>query len=114
MHRRTLRPGSGGAGEYRGGLGQEVHFESVSKTPTAVAFLAERTRVAAPGIAGGEDGAKGELRINDQPADPKQQHIIKTGDTITLRTPGGGGYGKPDDRDAASLARDRAEGKTAD
>ena len=114
VHRRRLRPGSGGSGKFRGGLGQEVHFESVSKTPTAVAFLAERTRVAAPGIAGGEAGAKGELRINGELADPKQQHIIRTGDTITLCTPGGGGYGLADERDGAATERDRAEGKLAE
>ncbi len=114
VHHRALRPGSGGAGEFRGGLGQEVQFESVSKTPTAVAFLAERTRVTAPGIAGGEDGAKGELRINGEPVDPKQQHIVQTGDTITLRTPGGGGYGLPNDRSAVAIEQDRAEGKLAE
>ena len=111
VHRRALRPGSGGAGEFRGGLGQEVLFESVSRTPTAVAFLAERTRVAAPGIAGGEDGATGELQTNGHPADPKQQHIVKTGDTILLRTPGGGGYGASSDRKTDAIERDRAEGK---
>lgn len=114
VHRRTLRAGSGGDGQYRGGLGQEVLFESTSKTPTAVAFLAERTRVAAPGIAGGADGAKGELRINDEIADPKKQHIVHTGDTILLRTPGGGGYGTIDKRDSAAVERDRIEGKISD
>ena len=63
---------------------------------------------------GGEEGAKGELRINDQLVDPKQQHIVKTGDTITMRTPGGGGYGKPGDRDADAIAQDQAEGKIAE
>ena len=111
VHHRTLRPGSGGAGQFRGGLGQEVQFESTSRTPTAVAFLAERTRVGAPGIAGGKEGATGELRINDHPVDPKQQHIVKTGDTITMRTPGGGGYGKSNDRDTVAIERARDEGK---
>ncbi|NKB57644.1 MAG: hydantoinase B/oxoprolinase family protein [Alphaproteobacteria bacterium] len=114
VHRRALRPGSGGTGEFRGGLGQEVLFESVSKTPTAVAFLAERTRVAAPGVAGGGGGATGELQINGQPVDPKQQHIVKSGDTILLRTPGGGGYGVEGDRKPDAIERDRAEGKLAE
>ena len=114
VHRRALRPDSGGDGEFRGGLGQEILFESISKTPTAMAFLAERTRIGAPGIVGGADGATGELRINDEPVDPKQQHIVKTGDMVLLRTPGGGGYGPPADRDPAAAERDRAEGKTGD
>ena len=114
VHSRTLRPGSGGAGEHRGGLGQEVVFENVSKTPTAMAFLAERTRVGAPGIAGGKDGAKGELRINGEAVDPKQQHIVQNGDTIIMRTPGGGGYGAPEDRNATAIELDRMQGKLAD
>jgi len=114
VHKRELRQDSGGNGEYRGGLGQEVLFESTSKTPTAVAFLAERTRVGAPGIAGGEDGAKGELQINGRTVDPKQQHIIKTGDTVMMRTPGGGGYGASQDRNTALIERDRAEDKVSD
>jgi N-methylhydantoinase B len=111
VRHRRLRPGSGGAGKYRGGLGQEVLFENLTKAPCAVSFLAERTRVAAPGIAGGGEGAKGEVRINGKPADPKSQHILKTGDTVMLSTPGGGGYGPPDARDGDAVERDRAEEK---
>ena len=69
-------------------------FENLTKTPCAVSFLAERTRIAAPGIAGGDDGAKGEIQINGDTVDPKSQHILKSGDTVMMRTPGGGGYGK--------------------
>ena len=76
-----------------------------------MAFLAERTRVAAPGIAGGEDGATGEVLINGETVDPKRQHIVKTGDLVMLRTPGGGGYGPVDARDSAAAERDRAEEK---
>lgn len=111
IRHRKLRPGSGGEGQYRGGLGQEVLFENLTKKPSAVAFLAERTRIAAPGIAGGSDGAKGEVLINGEPVDPKRQHIVKTGDLIMLRTPGGGGYGPVAARDPAAAATDRTEEK---
>jgi len=107
---RMLRAGSGGAGKHRGGLGQEILFENTCESPTAVTFLAERTRVAAPGIAGGAPGALGEVRINGEAVDAKKQYISKKGDTVMRRTPGGGGYGDPAQRSAAAAARDRAMG----
>jgi N-methylhydantoinase B len=110
VRHRRLRPGSGGAGHTRGGLGQEILLENVAAEPTAVSFLAERTRVAAPGTAGGRPGATGEVRINGNPVDPKAQHILQRGDRVLLRTPGGGGYGPPDRREPGALARDRALG----
>lgn len=110
IHRRVFRPDSGGAGRHRGGLGQEVVIENLSKTPTAVSFLAERTKEPAPGIVGGADGATGELLIDGEAVDPKRQYVIETGTMITLRTPGGGGYGDPAERDAALSEKDVVQG----
>lgn len=111
IRHRRLRPGSGGEGQHRGGLGQEIMFENLTKTPCAVSFLAERTRIAAPGIAGGDDGAKGEIQINGDTVDPKSQHILKSGDTVMMRTPGGGGYGPVDARNPETAQQDRDEEK---
>src|SRR5437016_10533390 len=47
-HKR-MRPGSGGPGRFRGGLGQDVLFESRSRRPIVLSFMAERTRFPAPG-----------------------------------------------------------------
>ena len=110
IHHRTFRPGSGGDGRHRGGLGQEILIENLSPTPTAVAFLAERTKSPAPGIAGGADGATGEVRINGETVDPKRQYMIESGDQVLLRTPGGGGYGDPGERDPALRDADRVKG----
>ncbi|MCZ6645314.1 MAG: hydantoinase B/oxoprolinase family protein [SAR324 cluster bacterium] len=107
---RKLRPGSGGEGRFRGGMGQEILLENRAQSPTAVTFLAERTRAPAPGVAGGRHGAAGEVRINGEAVDPKQQYILQQGDTVMLRTPGGGGYGDPKQRDPAGTARDLAMG----
>ncbi|MCZ6729938.1 MAG: hydantoinase B/oxoprolinase family protein [SAR324 cluster bacterium] len=114
VRHRRLRPGSGGEGRQRGGLGQEILFENRSTLPAAVTFLAERTRVAAAGIAGGGQGAMGEVCINGKPVAPKEQHIVHKGDTILLSTPGGGGYGDPRARDPQATAHDRAMGYGAD
>src|SRR5207249_936477 len=50
-HKR-MRPGSGGPGRFRGGLGQDVLFESRSRRPIVLSFMAERTRFPAPALAG--------------------------------------------------------------
>jgi N-methylhydantoinase B len=88
-------------------------LESRSASPIAVSFLAERTVVPAFGIAGGEAGATGELRINGARVDPKRQHILQCGDTVLLGTPGGGGHGDPRRRDPTAMAADLAEGSVS-
>ena len=109
---RRLVPGSGGAGRHWGGLGQEIRIRNTSPTPTAVFLSAERTRVPARGIGGGEAGATGAVEINGEPVEPKIQHLLRPGDIVTLRTPGGGGHGPPGERDPVATARDRILGYT--
>jgi N-methylhydantoinase B len=106
IHRRGFRPNSGGEGQYRGGLGQEIEFEFLNEAPAALAMLAERTKHSAPGIAGGGEGALGRLELNGEAVDPKAQHIVKQGDRLIIATPGGGGYGRVQDRDSADASRD--------
>jgi N-methylhydantoinase B len=113
VRHRKLREGSGGEGRNRGGMGQEILFEITAEKPSAVTFLAERTRASAPGIEGGQHGAAGEVRINDEVVDAKQQYIIHRGDTVMLRTPGGGGYGDPARRSKEAKAHDVAMGYVA-
>jgi N-methylhydantoinase B len=110
VHYRRMRPGSAGQGKFRGGLGQDILIENLAQGTSAVSFLAERTKSPAPGIAGGADGECGALEINDKPVDPKAQHTIRTGDKILLRTPGGGGYGKVNERDETLAEQDRVRG----
>jgi N-methylhydantoinase B len=110
VHHKRLRPDSGGPGQHRGGLGQEVLLESLSDKPIAVSFLAERTVFPATGIHGGEAGAPGVLEINGQVSDTKSQYILNRGDTVLMATPGGGGYGDPAARRATAKAADAVAG----
>ena len=73
VHRKELRSGSGGAGRFRGGLGQEIEFEVISETPIGVIFMAERCRFPAPGMRGGRAGARGEVRIDGQSRLPQER-----------------------------------------
>jgi N-methylhydantoinase B len=113
FHRKALRPGSGGAGRFRGGAGQEILMESESETPIQLSFMAERTRIPAPGFLGGEPGAPGDVQINGVSINHRTQHLLRRGDRVLLRTPGGGGWGPPAERDPRLVARDRRLGYTA-
>ena len=92
--RKALLRGTGGAGSRRGGDGQEITFQSVHDSPMSVVFLTERVKHAAPGLCGGGDGACGAVLINGEPVDSRRQHLINPGDVVTLKTPGGGGFGR--------------------
>lgn len=107
---KRLRPNSGGAGAFRGGLGQDVMLRSESDSPLSILFLAERTRFPAPGLGGGEGGGLGGLEINGRSIDARILHILQSGDTLLIRTPGGGGYGSARERDKKRAARDAALG----
>ena len=110
---KRMRSGSGGAGKFRGGLGQDILLESESARPIVASFMAERTVYAAPGFAGGADGGLGDVKLNGKSIDHRKQHVLKKGDRVLVRTPGGGGYGRAKQRDAKLSARDRERGYVA-
>jgi N-methylhydantoinase B len=110
FHHKRMRPGSGGRGKFRGGLGQDVLFESRSRRPIVLSFMAERTRFRAPGFARGGPGGLGEIRINGKAVDHRRQHVLAQGDRVLVSTPGGGGYGAVRARPRALAQRDRALG----
>jgi N-methylhydantoinase B len=107
--RKELRPGSGGAGRFRGGLGQEIEFEVISATPVGIIFMAERCRFPAPGMYGGAPGAPGEVGVDGVAVDYRTNMVLKPGQRILLRTPGGGGMGPSSERDPQAIERDRRE-----
>jgi N-methylhydantoinase B len=108
--RKELRANSGGAGRWRGGLGQDIEFEVLSDTPVGVIFMAERCRFPAPGIRGGQAGARGAVLIDGQSVDYRKNAVLIKGQRILLSTPGGGGVGDPSERDRAASEQDRQEG----
>ncbi|WP_363465500.1 hydantoinase B/oxoprolinase family protein [Halogeometricum borinquense] len=105
----SLRENSGGRGRYRGGLGivRSVTIEA----DATVSLLTERRRVAPKGIAGGEDGATGQNLVDGESVPAKTTRDVPAGTTVTVRTPGGGGHGKPEDRSTADKERDAEDGK---
>jgi N-methylhydantoinase B len=108
----ALRPDSGGDGRHRGGLG--ITRSVTVETEATVSLLTERRRFAPAGVHGGENGAVGENRIDGEPVPAKTTVDIDAGTTVTVKTPGGGGYGDPEERDPEDRKRDYADGKVGD
>lgn len=105
--RRELRPDSGGAGRYRGGLGQVIEVESADGAPILFFAALDRTRYRARGRHGGHDGAPGRVYLaSGRPFLPKGAQEIPGDDRLILETPGGGGYGSPGERDRRAVLED--------
>jgi N-methylhydantoinase B len=111
LMRRELRTDSGGAGTWRGGLGQLTEFTRRGKGKWSVSSIADRTVYPAPGLQGGAAGAAGELVLNDgvRP-NPKALLDLRERDVVHLNLPGGGGYGDPFRRDVQRVLWDVIEG----
>jgi len=93
--RYALREGSGGDGQHRGGDGL-VRSLTV-ETDATVSLLTDRRGNPPQGVAGGEPGATGRNLIDGEAVPAKVTRDVPAGTTVTVETPGGGGYGVPDD-----------------
>lgn len=98
-----IRPDSGGAGQRRGGHGivREIQFLETLH----VAMLSQRRSVAPWGLAGGSHGKPGMNLFRRKDGSGWQQLpgcfsiTAQPGDTLRIKTPGGGGYGPLSDTD---------------
>mgnify|MGYP000126749473 CR=1 FL=1 len=92
-----LREGSGGAGRYRGGLGQRVRVRVRTGRPFWFAPITQRVHHPAPGLFGGLPGATGRVVVLPwgEELKTKQQRLLPPEAEVLLETPGGGGYGPP-------------------
>jgi N-methylhydantoinase B len=96
--RYEIRRESGGAGLHAGGDGLRRDVEMLA--PARVTLLSERRRVGPSGCAGGKAGAPGEnwlIRNGERrPLPAKTTFMAREGDTVSILSPGGGGWGSPD------------------
>lgn len=111
IREKTLRLGSGGAGQWRGGDGQRVVLEVVNPEGANMVILSQRLRFPPLGRQGGANGALERVLLNGEPVQGERPFELKQGDVFTLELPGGGGFGDPALRDPALRARDAAESR---
>ncbi|MDA8954531.1 hydantoinase B/oxoprolinase family protein [Planktomarina temperata] len=117
----ALRPDSAGAGAHRGGLGAIYEIEVLEENGAEAFLFGERGCFAPKGIAGGGDAALNVFQYEQDdgwhspPLTSKMRGItLKAGQAVRLQTPGGGGYGRADDRSHEAIARDVARGLMSD
>ncbi len=109
--RKELRPGSGGAGRTRGGLGQIMEIGAEDDMEFACNAIFDRIQHPPRGREGGHAGAAGYVGLaSGVPLKTKGFQIIPDGDRLLLKLPGGGGMGPPDERDPDAVARDVRDG----
>ena len=112
----ALAEGSGGAGRQRGGFGLRYKIR-LRRGEARASFVMDHGRFGPQGVLGGADGGVNAVLVEQQgrgyvpPHLSKDQDItVAPGDTITVSTPGGGGYGAPQERPPVLVARDVARG----
>jgi len=110
-----VAPGSGGAGQFRGGQGLVMEFKVFSPNTLVTARNRDRTHFASWGVRGGHAGAN--ARFTKNPDTPQAEQLGNTdlvicnpGDVIRLIGAGAGGYGRPIDRDVQRVSEDVQRG----
>jgi N-methylhydantoinase B len=93
VERYELLYGSGGAGQHRGGDGIVRSVRVLE--PASLSLLSDRRRHPPQGTSGGEPGKVGENLLNGSELPPKTSRELREDDVVTVKTPGGGGYGRP-------------------
>lgn len=116
VERYEFLPDSGGAGKFRGGLAlrKDIRF----LTDVAFSRYTDRQEFSPEGLFGGKEGGRGRLILN--PGTPDERRLrskgvetLKKGDVLSIRLPGGGGFGSPLERDMEALRQDVINGKVS-
>lgn len=111
IERFELVKDSGGAGQYRGGLGIRRDYKVLA--PMEFASHADRQKNPPWGLFGGLTGATGKFVINPGMKDERilpsgkvSEIRLNTGDVLSAQTPGSGGYGHPRLRNKEKIMND--------
>ncbi len=115
-----FRPGSGGDGQFRGGLGVSLDMVLETEKPARGNTAGEGVRHGPCGMLGGKDGAPHRYRLLSEGRAPRELRTkevgidLLPGDCLEIRSSGGGGWGPPEKRTAAARKHDEEQGLTAD
>lgn len=109
--RKELRPDSGGAGKYRGGLGQFMEVGAVEGHEFDIQAMFDRVNHPARGRQGGADGAATTIARSDgETMKGKGKQFVPHGKRVLMAFPGGAGFGDRSQRDKTLVKRDLARG----
>lgn len=113
-----FRAGSGGDGQFRGGLGVALDLVVETEKPALANTAGDGTRHGACGLLGGADGVPHAYRLISEGRPPRVLRTkevgieIHPGDCLEVRSSGGGGWGAPEKRSEQARRRDRDQGLT--
>lgn len=107
---KRLRPDSGGPGQWRGGLGQEVHLRNDTGHPLVLLGMGNRTDFPAKGMFGGGDGALRVHMVDNRVVHAKGRTVVAPRSRMAIIEAGGGGMGDPKKRDRAAVNADVENG----
>ena len=107
---KRLLPDSGGPGQWRGGLGQEVILRNDTGHLITTLGMGNRTMFPARGMFGGGDGSLRTHAIDGKPIHAKGRHDLAPGQRMRIVEAGGGGFGDPKARAPAAIAEDVGQG----
>ena len=107
---KRLLPDTGGPGQWRGGLGQEVILRNDTGHLITTLGMGNRTMFPARGMFGGGDGSLRTHAIDGKPIHAKGRHDLAPGQRMRIVEAGGGGFGDPKARAPAAIAEDVAQG----
>lgn len=114
VERYELVDDSGGPGTWRGGMGIRRHVRVVGHE--AELFVNSTRRLSAPwGIFEGHAGGRAIIEMDDEGNQPVKGRVrLSPGQSVSVVTPGAGGYGPPAGRDRTLVRRDLREGKISE
>ena len=105
--------GSGGAGEFTGGMGVYRKYRILTED-VILSLYSDRFRLNPLGAAGGRNAERSSLTVTrgDEviELDANSTLALTTGDLVEIRVAGGGGWGDPRKRDRALVKRDLEDG----
>jgi N-methylhydantoinase B len=108
-----LREDSAGPGKFRGGLGFRKRYQMLGDADLQAMF--DRVKYPPWGVYGGKEGKSGRIIVEKKSGEKEiiyktKAYPLRAGDTITVETGGGGGYGPPLERPRELVERDVKRG----
>ena len=110
VHRYGLIPDSAGVGRHRGGCGIVREIECLGPR-TQVTVGADRRKFTPWGVEGGQAARGAHCRVTSRDGSSRELPTkfftaLQEGDRLHIETPGGGGWGPPEDRAAEAVQQD--------
>jgi N-methylhydantoinase B len=110
----SLRPDSGGAGQFRGGMGLVRQYRLLAES-AILQLRADRHEHPPYGLSGGQPGAPSRNLLDTgdgwQVLPAKLTREVTAGTVVRHEQAGGGGYGEPGRRETSMIVADLADGK---